>query len=114
MTGYSVEIPGRGKPRGFSDCIGPNEAGIKLTLAMMEPDRRAVHQFQSLALLLYDLVIKTPSAAFAQAADYFLHLINGDGINAAEGFVQQKDFRAGDQGAGDFEPPFFPAAQGGL
>src|SRR4051812_43989495 len=51
-------------------------------------------------------------AAVAQAADNFLNFENGDGVNAAEWFVQEQEFGRGDKGAGDFEATFFAAAEG--
>ncbi len=70
----------------------------------------AVHEFQGFA----DVVVgdEDAEAAFAEAADNFLDFIDGDGIDAAEGFVEEEKLRAGDEGAGDFEAALFAAAEG--
>ena len=49
--------------------------------------------------------------AVPQAADNFLNLENGNGINATERFVQKQQFRRRDKGAGNFKPTLFAAAQ---
>src|SRR6185437_1360927 len=60
-----------------------------------------------------DVVIgdQDAQAAFFQAADDFLDFVHRDGIDAAEGFVQEQQSRARDERAGDFEAALFAAAE---
>ena len=41
-----------------------------------------------------------------------LQVFDRDGVDAAEGFIQQNQFGIGDQGAGDFQFSAFAAAEG--
>src|SRR2546422_2964076 len=69
----------------------------------------AVHQLQSLA----NVVIgnQYPQPALLETTNDFLYFIDGDWIDAAERFVQQQKFGAGDERARNFQASFLAAAQ---
>ncbi len=52
------------------------------------------------------------NAAVAEAADDVLDAVNGHGVDAGEGFVEQDDFGVAGEGTSDFEAATFTAGEG--
>ena len=50
-------------------------------------------------------------AAIAKSADDVLDTVNGDGVDAGEGFVKQDDFRVAGESAGNFKAATFTAGE---
>src|SRR5207253_7904764 len=71
---------------------------------------RAVDKLQRFARIVIGDQDSQP--ARFQLANDFLDLENGNGIDAAEGLVKEKQFWSRDQRAGDFQAAFFAAAEG--
>src|SRR2546430_10572768 len=70
---------------------------------------RAVHKLESFAHVV--IGDEDAQAALFEAADDFLHFVNRNRVDAAQGFVEQQQPGAGDQRAGDFQPALFAAAE---
>ena len=69
----------------------------------------AVHQLEGLAHVVVGDQDAQP--ALLEPAHDLLHLVDRDRVDAAERLVQQQQLGAGDQRAGDLQPPLFAAAQ---
>ena len=76
--------------------------------APIENQIGAVHDRQSLAHVVVSDHDGQPR--FAKVNDDLLHIINGNGINAAERLVEHQQLRLRDERTGDGQTPFFATA----
>src|SRR5437762_1087381 len=85
-------------------------AGAVAFDAAFADDIGAVADLKSFA----DIVIgdEDADAFLAEAEDDLLDIVDGHGIDAGEGLVQEEDGRMGDQAAGDGDAAFFTTRKG--